>query len=70
MATRIAEIFQFSKFLDQNFIFVSLNKLRISITIQQLIYLIYLISNAVSFSFSIVFSFLFILLSIMSSFLK
>jgi len=36
MTTRIAEILQFNKCLNQLFIFVSLNKLRMSITIQQL----------------------------------
>ena len=35
MLTRIAEILQFNKCFNQKFIFVSLNKLRMSITIQQ-----------------------------------
>ena len=35
MATRIAEILQLNKCLNQSFIFVSLNKLRMLTTIQQ-----------------------------------
>ncbi len=34
MATRIAEILQFNKFLNKKFIFVSFNKIRMPVKIQ------------------------------------